>query len=77
MAKAVGALARDLRVEGRFAQRRREAFDVQGLLVNERFTKRFMSPEDLDEYTLVRAKDGCLCFTQGDSYVFVFFHILR
>lgn len=56
VAKAVGSLARELGVTRRAhsVSRRREAFDVQGLLVNERFTKRLMAPSDLDEYTLVR-----------------------
>lgn len=56
VAKAVGSLARELGAARRAhgASRRREAFDVQGLLVNERFTKRLMAPSDLDEYTLVR-----------------------
>lgn len=59
VAKAVGSLARDLgggRKSGRrgVARRRGEVLDVQGLLVNERFTKRLMSPDELDEYTLVR-----------------------
>lgn len=64
MAKAVGSLARDLGGRGKggskgvsrraaAARRRGEAFDVQGLLVNERFTKRLMSTDELDEYTLV------------------------
>lgn len=57
VAKAVGSLARELGVgRERGAVRRREAFDVQGLLVNERFTKRLMAPEDLNEYTLVRSR---------------------
>ena len=60
VAKAVGSLARELgggssrRHAG--ASRRRQAYDVQGLLVNERFTKRLLAPDDLDEYTLVREK---------------------
>lgn len=57
VAKALGSLAHELGVgarRGGGAARRREAFDVQGLLVNERFTKRLMAPADLDEYTLVR-----------------------
>jgi len=55
VAKAVGSLARELGAGRRAigASRRREVFDVQGLLVNERFTKRLMAPADLDEYTLV------------------------
>ncbi|CAN0406214.1 unnamed protein product, partial [Hapterophycus canaliculatus] len=58
VAKAVGSLARELgggsrggRRTAAAARRRGEPFDVQGLLVNERFTKRLMSPDDLDEYT--------------------------
>ena len=65
VAKAVGSLARDLGggrksgTRGGSAARRRrggEVLDVQGLLVNERFTKRLMSPDELDEYTLVRER---------------------
>lgn len=68
MAKAVGSLARDLGGRGKgskgisrrsaAARRRGEAFDVQGLLVNERFTKRLMSTDELDEYTLVSEREG-------------------
>lgn len=48
-------MARSLGVGGMaMATRREEAFDVQGLLVNERFTKRLMAAEDLQEYTTVR-----------------------
>ncbi|CAM9705828.1 unnamed protein product, partial [Ectocarpus sp. 12 AP-2014] len=64
VAKAVGSLARDLGGRGQgskgvsrraaAARRRGEAFDVQGLLVNERFTKRLMSADELDEYTLLK-----------------------
>ncbi|CBN76100.1 conserved unknown protein [Ectocarpus siliculosus] len=64
VAKAVGSLARDLGGRGKgskgvsrraaAARRRGEAFDVQGLLVNERFTKRLMSADELDEYTLLK-----------------------
>ncbi len=65
MAKAVGSLARELgggskgKMKARrgAARRRGEVFDVQGLVVNERFTKRLMSPDELDEYTLVRETD--------------------
>lgn len=56
VAKAVGSLARELGGGSRRGAARRrggEAFDVQGLLVNERFTKRLLSPDELDEYTLV------------------------
>lgn len=63
VAKAVGSLARDLGGGGKSsrrgaARRRGEVFDVHGLLVNERFTKRLMSPDELDEYTLVRELKG-------------------
>eukprot|EP00903_Cladosiphon_okamuranus_P022320 g20526.t1 len=59
VAKAVGSLARDLGGGSKssrrgFARRRSEVLDVQGLLVNERFTKRLMSPDELDEYTLLK-----------------------
>lgn len=66
VAKAVGSLARELgggrgrgssRKTAAAARRRGEPFGVQGLLVNERFTKRLMSPDDVDEYTLVRKKE--------------------
>ncbi|CAN0431920.1 unnamed protein product, partial [Ectocarpus fasciculatus] len=62
VAKAVGSLARDLGGRGKgskgisrraaAARRRGEAFDVQGLLVKERFTERLMPTDELDEYTL-------------------------
>ncbi|CAM9674566.1 unnamed protein product, partial [Laminaria digitata] len=56
VAKAVGSLARELGGGRRHAgaSRRRQAYDVQGLLVNERFTKRLLDPSDLDEYTLLK-----------------------
>ncbi|CAN0263384.1 unnamed protein product [Pylaiella littoralis] len=57
VAKAVGSLARELGGGSRRGAARRrggEAFDVQGLLVNERFTKRLLSPDELDEYTLLK-----------------------
>ena len=56
VAKAVGSLARELGGGSRRhagPSRRRQPYDVQGLLVNERFTKRLLAPSDLDEYTLV------------------------
>ena len=71
----MGSLARELGSGGRHhgANRRRAPFDVQGLLVNERFTKRLMAPADLDEYTLVsqhltsplRREQFCLLRSDG------------